>query len=96
MYYSWWEMLIVGEVIHELEQGLYGKFLPFTQFCYETKTALKNKAYQNSWEHSSRNMYWSIKNKFSDFYYVLTCTCCLSTDEQYYCKQIFVSFCLKV
>jgi len=43
----WWEMLTVGEVIHELEQGLYGKFLPFTQFRCETKTALKNKAYQN-------------------------------------------------
>ena len=43
----WWEMLTMGEVIHELEQGLYGKFLPFTQFRCETKTALKNKAYQN-------------------------------------------------
>ena len=42
-----WEMLTVGEVIHELEQGLYGEFLPFTQFYCETKTALKNKAYQN-------------------------------------------------
>ena len=39
-------MLIMGEAVHMSRQGVYGKSLLFsTQFCYECKTALKNKIY---------------------------------------------------
>lgn len=39
----WGRMLIAGKSVHVWIQGVYGNAILSVQFCYETKTSLKNK-----------------------------------------------------
>ena len=41
----WWEMPVVGEVVHVWGWKVYVDFVLSTQFCCECKTILKNKVY---------------------------------------------------
>ena len=41
----WWEMLLMGEAMHVQAGGKWVISVPSTQFGFEPKTTLKNKAY---------------------------------------------------
>lgn len=43
----WDWMVLVVQAEPMWDQGIDGKSLPFSQFCYEPKTSLKNKVFNN-------------------------------------------------
>ena len=62
----WWDMLIMGEVVHVQGQGAYGNSVLFAQYCCELKTALKNKLYfKNGNNYSSHSSHASVQRDFA-------------------------------